>query len=261
MDKLLEILAHKRQEIAPVIARMGRLREQAGKRKDIRSLVAALRRDAASGMGLIAEVKKASPSVGVIVAEMDPVEQAVQYANAGASGISVLTDEKFFSGKLDYMTRVRREVAVPVLRKDFMVHEAQIYEAAVAGADAILLIVAALEQEELVRFFGIASDLGLDSLIEVHDEAEMERALKIGATLIGVNNRNLRTFQVDLATTAKLAGLAGPEHILVSESGIKSEADAHQVRCGGAKALLVGEALMRAEDVGAAVKQLMRAGN
>ena len=259
MDKLLEILAHKRQEIAPVVARLPRLRAAAAARSDIRPFAGALRADAANGLGLIAEVKKSSPSAGIINAEVDPVAQAVIYAQAGASAISVLTDEKYFSGKLDYLIRIRKEVAVPVLRKDFVVHEAQIYEAAVAGADAILLIVAALPQDDLIRFLELARTLGLDALVEVHDEAEMERALVTDATLIGVNNRNLRTFETDLATTGRLARMTGPQHFLISESGIKSAEDARTVRDAGAKALLVGETLMRAEDVAAMVQALMRA--
>ena len=257
MDKLLEILAHKRQEIAPVVARAARLREAAAERNGFLSLAAALRRDAATGLGLIAEVKKASPSAGVIAADVDPVGQAARYAAAGASAISVLTDEKFFSGKLDYLTRIRREVSVPLLRKDFIVHEVQIHEAAVAGADAVLLIVAALEQDELAKFLEVARGIGLEALVEVHDEEEMERALATGATLLGVNNRNLRTFEVDLDTTARLARMAGPQHILISESGIKTADDARRVRDAGASALLVGETLMRADDVADTVRMLM----
>lgn len=257
MDKLQEILAHKRQEIAPVVARLPRLREAAAERTDFRSLSASLRADAAKELGLIAEVKKASPSAGIINAEVDPVAQAVAYARAGASAISVLTDEKYFAGKLDYMIRVRKDVAVPVLRKDFVVHEAQIYEAAVAHADAVLLIVAALEQDSLVRFLELTHDLGMEALVEVHDEEEMERALETGATILGVNNRNLRSFETDLSTTARLAKMTSDRHILVSESGIKSVEDARTVRDAGAKALLVGETLMRAEDVGAMVRALM----
>lgn len=259
MDKLLEILAHKRQEIAPVVARMPRLRAAAADRAGIRSFAAALRADANAGLGLIAEVKKSSPSAGIINAGVDPVAQAVAYANAGASAISVLTDEKYFSGKLDYLIRIRKEVAVPVLRKDFIVHEAQIYEAVVAGADAILLIVAALGQDDLTRFLDLSRDLGIDALVEVHDEAEMERALATDATLIGVNNRNLRTFETDLATTGRLARMTGARHFLISESGIKSAEDARTVRESGARALLVGETLMRADDVAATVKALMSA--
>ena len=257
MDKLQEILAHKRQEIAPVVAKLARLKAAAAERTGIRPMAGILAQHALDGgMGLIAEVKKASPSAGIINAEVDPVAQAITYAESGASAISVLTDEKFFSGKLDYLVRIRAKVDVPVLRKDFTVHEAQIYESAAVGADAILLIVAALPQDDLRRFLEIAGTLGLDSLVEVHDEEEMERALSTEATLIGINNRNLRTFQTDLETTARLARMTSDKHLVVSESGIRTPADARFAREAGARALLVGETLMRSDDVPAAVRAL-----
>lgn len=255
MDKLQEILAHKRQEIAPVVARLARLKAAAAGRTGIRPMRGILAQHALDGgMGLIAEVKKASPSAGIINAEVDPVAQAITYAESGASAISVLTDEKFFSGKLDYLVRIRSKIDVPVLRKDFTIHEAQIYESSAVGADAILLIVAALSEDDLRRFLDVAGSLGLDALVEVHDEEEMERALSTDATLIGINNRNLRTFETDLETTARLAKMTGENHLVVSESGIRTPADARFAREAGARALLVGETLMRSDDVPSSVR-------
>jgi indole-3-glycerol phosphate synthase len=248
MNKLDEIIACKHKEIERILPLQDKLRAAAAARDDIRPFADALVADP-SRLGLIAEVKKASPSAGVIAADFDPVAIARAYESAGASAISVLTDEQFFQGRLDYLINIRREVGIPVLRKDFIIHEAQIYEAAVAGADAILLIVAALDQDTLVRLLETAQTFQLDALVEVHDLAEMERALDTGARLIGVNNRNLKTFTVDLATTEKLAEEAPPDVILVSESGIKTPADAARVAAAGADALLVGETLMRSEDL------------
>jgi len=258
MDKLAEIIAHKRAEIAPVVARADELRAAACGRTDFRSLHAALQRDAALGLGLIAEVKRASPSAGVIAADIDPVGQAVRYAAAGASAISVLTDERFFHGSLDFLPCIRGVVAVPVLRKDFIVHEAQIHESVVAGADAILLIVAALGRDDYRRLLDTAHACRLEVLVEVHDEAEMEIVLDSPARILGVNNRSLRTFEVDLQTTCRLAKRVGDGRLLVSESGIKSPADARTVMDAGAHAVLVGEALMRADPVDALARALMR---
>ena len=257
-DKLAEIVAHKRKEIEPLLARADKLRLAALGRNNFRSLEAAL--DVGPGrLGLIAEVKKASPSAGVIAKDFDPVKQAKKYAAAGAGAISVLTDEKYFQGRLEYLTKIREEVAVPVLRKDFIVSEAQIYEASVAGADAVLLIVAALEQDELLRLFDCAMTYQLEVLMEVHDLPELERALRTEASIIGVNNRNLKTFTVDLATTDAIAQEVPDDITLVSESGIKTPEDAAYVAECGANAVLVGESLMRAKDVGDAVEAIMSA--
>lgn len=248
MNKLEEIVLHKRQEIEPLLARAEKLRAAALARNDFRSFRNALTRDD-GGLALIAEVKKASPSAGVISAEFDAVAQALAYDEAGAHAISVLTDERYFQGHLSYLPRIRETVSVPLLRKDFIVHEAQIYESVVAGADAILLIVACLTQDELVRFLEIAHTYQLDVLVEVHDLEEMERALDSEAAIIGVNNRNLKTFEVDLETTRRLAEAVNESLLLVSESGIRSREDAEQVRQWGADAILVGEALMRSQDI------------
>jgi indole-3-glycerol phosphate synthase len=208
-------------------------------------------------LGLIAEVKKASPSAGVIAESFDPAQIAKTYESAGANAISVLTDEQYFQGSLAYLTRVRAAVGLPVLRKDFILHEAQIYEASCAGADAILLIVAALEQPDLERLLAIATDFQLDVLVEVHTIEELDRALETDARIIGINNRNLATFQVDLKTTEELSEQVPEDIVLVSESGIKTAGDTRRVLESGCNAILVGETLMRADDVHAAVAELV----
>jgi indole-3-glycerol phosphate synthase len=258
MDKLREIIEHKKVEIQRILPLADKLRFAAAERNEYRSLEAAL--DVGPNrLGLIAEVKKASPSVGVIAENFDPVEQALAYARAGASAISVLTDEKYFQGRLDYLVHIRQMVDIPLLRKDFIIDPVQIYEAAVVGADAILLIVAALAQDDLKRLLEVAHNCQLEVLMEVHDLAELDRALETDARIIGVNNRNLKTFEVDLATTEALSEEVPDDHILVSESGIKTPDDARRVHRSGADAILVGEALMRSADVAVAVRDLMDA--
>jgi indole-3-glycerol phosphate synthase len=247
-DKLAEIIAQKHREVQKLLPRADRLRAAAALREDFRSLSAHLMSDP-TRLGMIAEIKKASPSAGVINADFDYLTIARTYAKAGCSGMSVLTDENYFHGRLEYMTQIRAEVNVPVLRKDFIVHEAQIFEAVVAGADAILLIVAALKQQDLVHLLKTAHDFQLEVLMEVHDLAELDRALETDAQIIGVNNRNLKSFTVDLATTEALAEEVPEDIILVSESGIKTPADAQRLADAGADALLVGETLMRSPNI------------
>lgn len=244
MNKLDEIIAHKRTEVEKILPRLDKLRAAASARNDFRSLSRHLTADPAR-LGLIAEVKRASPSAGTISPDFDYLTIARTYEKAGASAISVLTDEKYFQGRLDYMTNIRREVGIPVLRKDFIIHDVQIFEAVVAGADAILLIVAALDQPTLERLLHTAHTYQLEVLVEVHDLPELERALDTEARIIGVNNRNLKTFTVDLATTETIAEEVPDDVILVSESGIKTVQDAARVAAAGADALLVGETLMR----------------
>ncbi len=258
-NRLDEIIAHKRTEIEKLLPLTDKLRFAAAERNDFRSFANALKDPLVEQdprMSVIAEVKKASPSVGVITNDFDPVAIAMEYDRCGANAISVLTDEKFFQGKLSYLMQIRDKVRVPVLRKDFIVHEAQIYEAVVAGADAILLIVAVLTQDELIRFLDIAHTFQLDVLVEVHDLAELDRAMETDARIIGINNRNLKTFEVSLNTTRELADELGPDHILVSESGLTSGGDAQLVQQWGADAILVGEALMRSEDKAAMMEEL-----
>lgn len=256
MDKLAEIIAHKRQEIERLIPRTSLLKAEALRRNEFRGFRSALDRGP-QRLGVIAEVKKASPSVGLIDPNFDPVRQAQLYIDGGASCMSILTDEKFFQGSLAYLQQISAISPLPLLRKDFTIHECQIYEAVVAGADAVLLIVAALDDDTLKRLYHTARDIQLDVLVEVHDLPEMERAIDLGADLIGINNRNLKTFTIDLATTEALAEEVPDDVLLVSESGIKSPEDALRVLHAGASAILVGESLMRANIPAEAIAQYL----
>ncbi len=287
LDKIVE---QKKREVAKLPARLiaaGDLRDALLERGEQRDFLAALRR-ARSGrsrgdeaqtkkniqlepphvgshnlIALIAEVKKASPSAGVICKDFDPVRIAKAYEAAGASCLSVLTDGKFFQGSLDHLRQIRAAVELPLLRKDFIIDERQILEAIEWGADAILLIVAILSDGQLRKFHSLATEAGLSVLVEVHDEAELERARKIGATLIGVNNRDLKTFKVDLATTEKLAAKLFPSpatrhsSLLVAESGILTRADAERLKQCGANAILVGESLLRGGDIQSKIRELI----
>ncbi len=308
LDKIVE---EKKREVAKLPARLiaaGDLRDALLERGERRDFLAALRnpkscrsrgdeaqikngkRKAESGnktepphvgsynsIALIAEVKKASPSAGVICKDFDPVRIAKEYEAAGASCLSVLTDEKFFQGSLDYLRQIRAAVKLPLLRKDFIIDERQILEAIEWGADAILLIVAILSDEQLAKFHSLATEAGLAALVEVHDEAELERALKISPALIGVNNRDLKTFKVDLATTERLAakikrrtGVAPVSNLenrngdrleacptLVAESGIHTRADVERLKKCGAGAILVGESLLRGGDIQSKIRELI----
>lgn len=249
MSRLHEILQYKRQVIEALLPQRDNLRAAALRRDDFRSLAGALEGDGGHTLSLIAEVKRASPSAGLIARNFDPVHIASRYEAAGANAISVLTDEKFFQGHLDDLRAVRAAVNLPILRKDFVLDDIQIYEASAAGADAILLIVAALTQDELVRLLDVATACQLDTLVEVHTLAELDRALETDARLIGINNRDLGTFQVDLATTEILSEQVPSGVLLVSESGIRTVDDSRRLRACGADAILVGETLMRSDDV------------
>ena len=207
-------------------------------------------------VSLIAEVKKASPSAGVIRADFDPVALAGAYERGGAACVSVLTDRQFFQGDPAFLARVHEAVALPLLRKDFILDEVQVAEARALGADACLLIVAALEPEQLGTLMDAARALGMDALVEVHSEDEMAMALDAGADLVGINNRDLRSFEVSLATTERLAPLAPDGVVLVAESGIRTRADVQRLKACGVHAVLVGETLMRSEDVEAAARAL-----
>ncbi len=251
-DKLAQIIATKHREVEALLPRAALLKAAALQRNEFRGFRAALDRGPFQ-LGVIAEVKKASPSVGIIDPSFDPVKQAQIYLQGGASCMSILTDEEYFQGSLAYLTKISEFSQAPLLRKDFTIHEVQIHEAIVAGADAILLIVAALDDEQLHRLYHTAKDLGLDVLVEVHDLPEMERALELGADLIGINNRNLKTFAIDLATTEALADEVPEDVLLVSESGIKTLTDAQRVLDAGANAVLIGESLMRAHDPAAEI--------
>ena len=266
MNILDKIVAEKKAEIARLPERVlaaGDLRDALLERGERRDFVAALQHPRHGNIALIAEIKKASPSAGVICPDFDPVRIAKEYEAAGASCLSVLTDEKFFQGALDHLRQIRAAVKLPLLRKDFMIDERQILEAIEWGADAILLITAILSDEQLKKFHSLAAEAGLAALVEVHDEVELERALKIGANLIGVNNRNLKTFKVELATTeqiaAKLFSSPATRHspLLIAESGIHARADVERLAACGAKAILVGESLMRGGDIREKVRELI----
>jgi indole-3-glycerol phosphate synthase len=246
MNRLEQILRVKQTEIERLRQRATELDRQALQRNDFRSFRSALKRRH-DKMAIIAEIKKASPSAGVIAQSFDPVEIAKDYERAGADAISVLTDEQFFQGKLEHLGDVRRAVSVPLLRKDFILDEVQITESVAAGADAILLIVAVLEQQKLVDLSRAAAKYQLDALVEVHTLEELKRALDAGAKIVGINNRNLTTFDIDLSVTEKLCRDVPDEIVLVSESGIKSAEDVARLEAWGVDAILVGEALMRGE--------------
>jgi indole-3-glycerol phosphate synthase len=245
MSRLAEIIAHKRKEIEPWLVHTKDWEDRATARPSFREF----RRSLTSGsFGFIGEVKKASPSAGIIATDFDPVRTALAYRDAGANCISVLTDEKFFNGHLDYLALIRQKIPTPLLRKDFTLHEVQIYQAVLAGADAVLLIVAALSDEELKHLSATAARIGIDCLVEVHDENEVKRALDIGASFIGINNRNLATFELDLGVTERLAPKIPKTCTIVSESGIQTAYDVRRVVAAGVHAALIGEALMRAGD-------------
>jgi indole-3-glycerol phosphate synthase len=244
MNRLEEILGAKREEIKLLEKRAEDLEQQARARNDFRDFRSALQQSDGR-LAVIAEIKKASPSAGVIASSFDPVEIAKNYELSHVSAISVLTDVQFFQGKLQDLVNVRRVVSIPLLRKDFILEEIQIAESAAIGADAILLIVAALEQQQLADLLHAATTYRLDALVEVHTREELNRALKAGAKIVGINNRNLATFDVDLAVTEELCREVPDEIILVSESGIKTPQDAARAKACGVDAVLVGEALMR----------------
>jgi indole-3-glycerol phosphate synthase len=246
MNRLEEILHVKRTEIKRLRSRAKELDRQARSRADFRDFRSALQQSDES-LAVITEIKKASPSAGVIAKTFKPVEIAKNYERAGANAISVLTDTKFFQGKLQDLADVRRAVSVPLLRKDFVLDEIQIAESAVNGADAILLIVAALEQKALVRLLRVTATYRLDALVEVQTREELNRALDAEAKIVGINNRNLATLDVDLAVTEELCREVPDEIVLVSESGIKTPQDVARVKACGVDAILVGEALMRSE--------------
>ncbi|MBL7072503.1 MAG: indole-3-glycerol phosphate synthase TrpC [Candidatus Omnitrophica bacterium] len=209
-------------------------------------------------INLIAEIKKSSPSKGIIRANFDPVKIALTYQAAGASAVSVLTDERFFDGKLEYLKKIKERITIPILRKDFIIDEYQIYESAARGADAILLISHILTREELRRYLDVTKSLGMDALVEVHNEEEVEKALNVNAPIIGINNRDLTTFNVDVSITQRLMRLLPDTKIIVSESGITSYEEVMFLKSLGVNAVLIGETFMRTENIGRKVRELMR---
>lgn len=243
------ILAHKWQELNRRRADLplSQIRAEAESIRPIYDFEATLRET--SLIAIIAECKRASPSAGTISEDFDAVRLAKDYQTNGASAISVLTDSKFFGGSIADLQAVREEASLPILRKDFLFDIYQLYESRVAGADAILLIVAALEEGQLRDLLAASNELSFSALVEVHDEEELELALRCGASLVGINNRNLKTFQTDLSTTTRLAPLVPPEVTLVAESGIRSADDVETMAAAGAQAVLVGESLVRSPDL------------
>lgn len=258
-DVLAEICAHKRDEVAVRKTQRSVSDLEAGARdaSPPRGFAKALRTAAEDGYGLIAEVKKASPSKGLIRADFDPPTLARAYAAGGATCLSVLTDEAYFQGADDYLVSARQSVDLPVLRKDFMLDPWQIAEARALGADCILLIMAALDDELAAELESAAVHYGMDVLVEVHDGEELDRALRLSSPLIGINNRNLKTMTTDLATTEALAARVPGDRVLISESGLFTAKDLARIAVTGARCFLIGESLMRQDDVEAATRLLL----
>lgn len=258
-DILDKIVAVKREEVAAAIKRksLQAMRADAESRLRTRDFLGAMReRIAAGGPAVIAEIKKASPSKGVLRADFIPADIAQSYAEFGAACLSVLTDKQFFQGSVDYLKQARASCDLPVLRKDFLVDAYQVYESRAMGADCILLIAACLDDGRMAEFEAIAMSLDMAVLVEVHDAAELARALRLRTPLVGINNRNLKTFEVTLDTTLGLLADMPPDRLLVTESGVRTRADVQRLRDAGVQAFLVGEAFMRAEDPGAALAEL-----
>ena len=256
-DILIEIVENTRREVAarkegsPFFELKAAMRDMPPPQDFAASLLAR------KTVAVIAEVKKASPSAGLIRKDFDPVAIARGYAEAGAAAVSVLTDEKFFQGNIEYLSAIRGHVSLPLLRKDFIIDAYQVYEARAHGADAVLLISEVLEPRELRSLLELVHKLDMQALVESHDRMHLEAALAADARLIGINNRNLKSFRVDLMSTERLASLVPENRVLVSESGITSGEDVRRLAACGVKAVLVGETLMQAEDVGRKMRELM----
>jgi len=259
MSILKKILDQKTDEVATARGRvpLSELRSRCADAESTRGFAAVLKQAADAGTAIIAGVKKGSPSRGIIRADFDPCGIAADYQRGGASCLSVLTDQDFFYGDLRYLTQIREVVTLPLLRKDFIVDRYQLFEARVAGADAVLLIAAALESSALEDYSAEAAELGLDVLLEVHNEAEVEKSRCAPAAMFGINNRNLSSFVTDLATSERLLPLLPPDVLPVSESGIHSREHIERLQAAGAKAFLIGESLMRVSDLTAKLAELL----
>jgi indole-3-glycerol phosphate synthase len=258
-DILIKILDRKREEINERSAKVsiGELKQRCKNADAVRGFIKSIENKINNDQSaVIAEIKKTSPSKGLLRENFEPAEIARSYADHGAACLSILTDKDYFQGHEEYLKQARAACELPVIRKDFIIDSYQVYEARTIEADCILLIVAALEDEVLQSLFDLAHELGMDVLMEVHDEQEMRRALKTGARLIGINNRNLRNFDTSLETTLSMRGMVGENHILVTESGIHSKDDVQLMRDNGVNAFLVGEAFMRADDPGEKLAEL-----
>lgn len=246
MDILAKIVETKKKEVSALLHKEELLKAAALQRDDFRGFRAALDRGP-DQLAVIAEIKKASPSAGIIDPDFDPIKQFNMYEEGGASCISILTDAEYFQGKLAYLAQVSAiDDSIPLLRKDFIIHPVQLYEAVISGADAVLLIAACLNDGQLSDLYHMAKDFQLDVLLEVHDLPELERGLDLGADIIGINNRNLKTFKTDLSTTENLIEEIPDNIIVVGESGIRNTADAQRLLDCGCNAILVGETLMKA---------------
>ncbi len=252
-DILTKIIEHKKEEVAKR-KRRGLFYKPFWNRRQI----SLKERILLPGFHIIAEIKRASPSKGLIAKDFDPVKIAKKYEKGGASAISVLTDEKFFMGHLEYLAAIRSVVSLPILRKDFIIDEIQLEEARAFGADAVLLIVAALEPSQLKNLIDTARSLGLEALVEVHNEIELEIALSSGAELIGVNNRNLKTFEVDINLSIRLKNLVPLDIPMVAESGIKDIKDIERLKNAGIKAALIGESLIRSDDPASELREWLK---
>ena len=261
-DILSQIVTVKREEVTATQRQkpLAAVRMDAESRLQTRDFVGAMRRKIAAGhCAVIAEVKKASPSKGVLRADFIPADIAQSYAQFGAACLSVLTDRQFFQGQPDFLKQARASCALPVLRKDFMIDPYQVYESRVMGADCILLIAACLDDAQMADMEALALSLDMAVLVEVHDGVELERALKLKTPLIGINNRNLKTFEVSLDTTLSLMARVPENRILVTESGVTTSADVQRLRAAGIQSFLVGEVFMRAEEPGVALNELFGA--
>ncbi|MFC1858238.1 indole-3-glycerol phosphate synthase TrpC [Thermodesulfobacteriota bacterium] len=259
MDILAKIVERKKAEVAASKERIPEnlLRTQALESRERRPFIERLGRSGPAGVNIIAEIKRASPSKGVIRSDLNPIEYATTYEQGGAAALSVLTDQSFFQGSSEDLHQARNATSLPVLRKDFLISSYQLYESAVMGADAILLIVRILSREQLKDYISLGHDLGLDALVEIHTEADLEIATDAGAKLIGINNRNLQTFETNINTAVRLKSLLKPDQIAVSESGIHTREDIQEICNSGIRNFLIGESLVRAENPKDFLKSLL----